>query len=170
VGNEPFAVLLGDDIVYSDVPALKQLMDVYENVGRTVLGVQPVPRQWTNRYGIVSPMKQQGKLYEVADLVEKPRPEDAPSELAILGRYIIEPEIFEILAGTVPGAGGEIQLTDALKELARRKPMYAYHFDGKRYDVGDKHGYLEATVEFALRREDLAEDFRQYLKKIVATF
>jgi len=170
VGNEPFAVLLGDDIVYSDTPALKQLMNVYEDVGGTVLGVQPVPRQWTSRYGIVSPLNQRGSIYEVADLVEKPQPEDAPSELAIMGRYIIEPEIFEILAETAPGAGGEIQLTDALKELARRKPMYAYHFEGKRYDVGDKLGYLEASVEFALRNEELADDFRQYLKNIVATF
>lgn len=170
VGNEPFAVLLGDDIVHSPVPALKQLIDVYYNVKGTVLGVQPVPKQFTNRYGIVSPNKIAERLYEVADLVEKPHIDDAPSELAILGRYIIEPEIFGILANTIPGAGGEIQLTDALKELARRKTMYAYHFDGKRYDVGDKLGYLEATVEFALRRNDLAEGFQRYLKEIVAKF
>ena len=170
VGNEPFAVLLGDDIVCSTVPALKQLMDVYQQVGSTVLGVQQVPRQWTNRYGIVAPSTQQGKLYEVADLVEKPEPTEAPSELAILGRYIIEPEIFDILAGTAPGAGGEIQLTDALKELARGKTMYAYNFEGKRYDVGDKLGYLAATVEYALKRDDLAEEFKQYLKDLVAAF
>lgn len=170
IGNEPFAVLLGDDIVYGPVPALKQLMEIHEDVGSTVLGVQPVPRQWTNRYGIVAPRTQQGKLYEVADLVEKPQPENAPSELAILGRYIIEPEIFDILAKTEPGAGGEIQLTDALKELAKRKPMYAYNFDGKRYDVGDKQGYLEATVEFALRNDELYETFRQYIKSLAATF
>jgi UTP--glucose-1-phosphate uridylyltransferase len=170
VGNEPFAVLLGDDIVCNEVPCIKQLMSVYENVGGTVLGVQPVPRQWTSRYGIVSPKSGQGKLFEVEDLVEKPRPEDAPSELAILGRYIIEPEIFDILRETKAGTGGEIQLTDALKELARRKPMYAYHFEGKRYDVGDKLGYLEATIEFALKRDDLAEEFKTYLKGIAASF
>lgn len=170
VGNEPFAVLLGDDIVYNGKPCIGQLMDIYSKVGGSVLGVQPVPREWTSRYGIVSPRSGEGKLYEVADLVEKPAPQEAPSELAILGRYIIEPEIFGILRETQPGAGGEIQLTDALRELARRKPMYAYHFEGKRYDVGDKLGYLEATVEFALKREDLSPAFREYLKRIVAGF
>lgn len=170
VGNEPFAVLLGDDIVYNGVPCIGQLMDMYGKVGGSILGVQPVPREWTSRYGIVSPRSGKGKLYEVEDLVEKPDPQEAPSELAILGRYIIEPEIFEILRETQPGAGGEIQLTDALRELARRKPMYAYHFEGKRYDVGDKLGYLEATVEFALKREDLSPAFREYLKRIVAGF
>jgi UTP--glucose-1-phosphate uridylyltransferase len=170
VGNEPFAVLLGDDIVCNDVPCIKQLMSVYEAMGGTVLGVQPVPREWTSRYGIVSPKSRRGTLYEVDDLVEKPLPQDAPSELAILGRYVIEPEIFDILAVTKPGAGGEIQLTDALKELARQKPMYAYHFAGKRYDVGDKLGYLAATVEFALSRDDLAEEFKSYLKGIITTF
>jgi UTP--glucose-1-phosphate uridylyltransferase len=170
VGNEPFAVLLGDDIVDCDSPCIGQLMKVYEEVNSTVLGVQPVPREWTSRYGIVSYKAGQGKVYEVRDLVEKPKPEDAPSDLAILGRYIIEPEIFDILAETKPGAGGEIQLTDALKELARRKSMYAYHFEGKRYDVGDKLGYLEATIEFALKRSELAEDFKHYLKNIVSTF
>ncbi|HBS60966.1 MAG TPA: UTP--glucose-1-phosphate uridylyltransferase [Firmicutes bacterium] len=170
VGNEPFAVLLGDDIVYNGKPCIGQLMDIYSEVGGSVLGVQPVPREWTSRYGIVSPRSGEGKLYEVADLVEKPAPQEAPSELAILGRYIIEPEIFGILRETQPGAGGEIQLTDALRELARRKPMYAYHFEGKRYDVGDKLGYLEATVEFALKRADLSPAFREYLKRIVASF
>ena len=170
VGNEPFAVLLGDDIVYNGKPCIGQLMDIYSEVGGSVLGVQPVPREWTSRYGIVSPRSGEGKLYEVADLVEKPDPQEAPSELAILGRYIIEPEIFGILRETQPGAGGEIQLTDALRELARRKPMYAYHFEGKRYDVGDKLGYLEATVEFALKRADLSPAFREYLKRIVAGF
>lgn len=170
VGNEPFAVLLGDDIVYNGKPCIGQLMDIYSKVGGSVLGVQPVPREWTSRYGIVSPRSGEGKLYEVEDLVEKPDPQEAPSELAILGRYIIEPEIFGILRETQPGAGGEIQLTDALRELARRKPMYAYHFEGKRYDVGDKLGYLEATVEFALKRADLSPAFREYLKRIVAGF
>jgi len=170
VGDEPFAVLLGDDIVYNGKPCIGQLMDIYSEVGGSVLGVQPVPREWTSRYGIVSPRSGEGKLYEVEDLVEKPAPQEAPSELAILGRYIIEPEIFGILRETQPGAGGEIQLTDALRELARRKPMYAYHFEGKRYDVGDKLGYLEATVEFALKRADLSPAFREYLKRIVASF
>lgn len=170
VGNEPFAVLLGDDIVHNGVPCIGQLMTIYGDVGGTVLGVQPVPRDWTSRYGIVAPKSGEGKLYEVDDLVEKPKPEEAPSELAILGRYVIEPEIFDILAETKAGAGGEIQLTDALKELARRKPMYAYHFEGKRYDVGDKLGYLAATIEFALQREDLSEAFREYLKEVVSAF
>lgn len=167
VGKEPFAVLLGDDIVRSEKPCIRQLMEVYEDLGHTVLGVQPVLRNHTNRYGIIMPRLMQGKLYEVEDLVEKPQPAKAPSDLAILGRYIIQPEIFDILETTKPGAGGEIQLTDALRELCRRQPMYALHFTGVRYDVGDKLGYLQATVDFALEREELSTEFRKYLQRAV---
>lgn len=167
VGDEPFAVLLGDDIVRSEKPCIGQLMDIHKDVECTVLGVQPVLRSRTNRYGIISPRYLQGKLYEVKDLVEKPLPDEAPSDLAILGRYIIQPEIFNILEMTKPGAGGEIQLTDALRELCRQQAMYAYHFTGVRYDVGDKLGYLQATVDFALEREELALEFRSFLRRSV---
>lgn len=169
VGNEPFAVLLGDDIVYSKEPCLGQLMQYHERLGGTILGVQPVPGEHTGRYGIVAVEKMQDKLYKVRDLVEKPPPGQAPSDLAIMGRYIIPPGIFDILANTKAGAGGEIQLTDALRELSKSQPIYAYHFDGARYDVGDKLGYLQATVEFALRNEDLAPAFGTYLKQIAGT-
>jgi UTP--glucose-1-phosphate uridylyltransferase len=167
VGNEPFAVLLGDDIVRGEKPCIGQLLDVYKDIGCTILGVQPVLRHCTNRYGIIAPRHIDGRLYKVEDLIEKPQPAEAPSELAILGRYIIQPEIFDILERTNPGAGGEIQLTDALRELCRRQAMYAYHFTGVRYDVGDKLGYLQATVDFALEREDLAVEFRNFLQKSV---
>lgn len=165
VGNEPFAVLLGDDIVYTEgKPALKQLMDVYDKKKVSVLGVQSVKHEDVSKYGIVSGEKIGDRLYTVEDLVEKPTPEDAPTDVAILGRYIITPEIFNILEHTGRGAGGEIQLTDALKELAGQEAMFAYDFEGKRYDVGNKQGFLEATVEFALRRDDLKDEFAQYLK------
>jgi UTP--glucose-1-phosphate uridylyltransferase len=167
VGNEPFAVMLGDDIVDCETPCIKQLMDIYENRQGTVLGVQEVAPLAVTNYGIVKPGKQNGSIYEVLDLVEKPKIAEAPSRLAILGRYIIEPGIFDILAGTNPGAGGEIQLTDALRELAFEKPMFAYIFQGKRYDVGDKLGYLKATVEYALKHEDLHDEFLAYLTTIV---
>lgn len=169
VGDEPFAVLLGDDIVYSKEPCLGQLIALHDELNATILGVQAVPREWTSRYGIVSAQGVRENLFKVSDLVEKPHPDAAPSDLAIMGRYIIQPEIFEILAHTEPGAGGEIQLTDALRELCGQQPMYAYHFSGIRYDVGDKLGYLQATVEFALRRKDLSQTFGDYLKQIVAT-
>ncbi len=167
IGNEPFAVLLGDDIVHSDKPCLKQLMEAYEEYKTSVLGVQTVADQDVCKYGIIDGMHIEGRIYKVKGLVEKPSAEDAPSNIAILGRYIINPAIFDILEHTKPGKGGEIQLTDALKELARREAMYAYNFEGRRYDVGDKQGFLEATVEFALRREDLKEEFLKYLMKVV---
>lgn len=163
VGNEPFAVLLGDDIVDSSVPCLKQLMDVYEDCQSTVLGVQKVPENKVSSYGIIKPREVKHNLWQAVDLIEKPSMEEAPSQLAVLGRYIIEPEIFELLEKTPPGRGGEIQLTDALKVLAVKKAIYAYRFSGRRYDVGDKEGFLEATVEFALKRPDLRERFLQYL-------
>ena len=163
VGDEPFAVMLGDDIVDATVPCLKQLIEVYEDCGGSVLGVQEVPRRQVCRYGIVKPQSMKERLWKALDLVEKPKVEEAPSRLAVLGRYVIEPEIFEILATTPPGAGGEIQLTDALRTLGKTKPIYAYQFEGRRYDIGDKQGFLEATVEFALKRPDLREGFLKYL-------
>ena len=163
VGNEPFAVLLGDDIIDSSIPCLKQLMDVYDDCQGSVLGVQQVPKAKVSSYGIVQPDPYNDNIWRAVDLVEKPSIEEAPSSLAVLGRYIIEPEIFELLATTQPGRGGEIQLTDALRRLAVEKPVYAYNFAGRRYDVGDKQGYLEATVEFALKRPDLREPFIRYL-------
>lgn len=166
IGNEPFAVMLGDDVVYSEVPVVKQLMTVYDKHPGTILGVQAVPTDQTNKYGIVRcKSKMEDGLCTVEDLVEKPK-SDPPSNIAILGRYIITPEIFEILEHTVPGAGGEIQLTDALRMLAKRQTMYAYEFEGKRYDVGDRMGFLKATVEFALRRPDLNKEFSEYLKEL----
>ncbi|WP_031514113.1 UTP--glucose-1-phosphate uridylyltransferase GalU [Desulfofalx alkaliphila] len=168
IGNEPFAVLLGDDIVYADKPCLKQMIEVYQEYKTTVLGVQEVPEEDVNKYGIVDGKHIEGKVYKVKDLIEKPAIKDAPSNVAILGRYIINSAIFDILEHTQPGKGGEIQLTDALKELARQEAVYAYSFEGRRYDVGDKQGFLEATVEHALRREDLREGFLEYLRKIIA--
>jgi len=168
VGNEPFAVMLGDDVVYNDeVPCLKQMIDVYDKYQMSVLGVQTVKDEDVCKYGIVDGDKVEDRVYTVKDLVEKPAVNEAPSNVAILGRYIINPGIFDILAETKPGKGGEIQLTDALKELALKEDMYAYDFIGKRYDVGNKQGFLEATVETALRRSDLRDEFLEYLVKIV---
>lgn len=167
VGNEPFAVLLGDDVVDAEVPCLKQLIDIYDRYNNTVLGVQQVAYEDVNKYGVVAGKLLDERIYMVEDLVEKPSQEQAPSNVAILGRYIITPEIFEILAETAPGAGGEIQLTDALKKLSKQKQLLAYEFSGRRYDVGDKLGFLEATVEMALKREDLREDFLTYLERIL---
>jgi UTP--glucose-1-phosphate uridylyltransferase len=166
IGNEPFAVLLGDDIVHSNKPCLKQMIEAYDEYKTSVLGVQEVARKDVYKYGIVDGKHIDGRVYSVKGLVEKPNVGDAPSNVAILGRYIINPSIFEILEHTQPGKGGEIQLTDALKELAQKEVMYAYNFEGRRYDVGDKQGFLEATVEFALRRGDLREGFLKYLLKI----
>lgn len=168
VGNEPFAVLLGDDVVYNeDKPCLKQLIDVYNEKGGSVLGVQTVAHENICKYGCVDGDKIGDRIYTVNDMIEKPKPEDAPTDVAVLGRYVITPEIFEKLENTKPGAGGEIQLTDALKALAKEQPMFAYDFEGRRYDVGDRLGFLEATVEYALRREDLKDDFMAYLKTVI---
>ncbi|MBN2286433.1 MAG: UTP--glucose-1-phosphate uridylyltransferase GalU [Tissierellales bacterium] len=165
IKDEPFAVLLGDDVVYSEKPCILQLMEEYEKHERSIVGVQRVAWEDVNKYGIVNGRQVEDKLYSVEDLIEKPEKEKAPSNIAILGRYIINPGIFEILGNTKPGAGGEIQLTDALKELALREKMYAYIFDGKRYDVGYKLGFLKATVEYALRMDDIKEEFKAYLKE-----
>ncbi len=166
VGNEPFAVLLGDDVVDSQIPCLKQLMQVFDCYNSTILGVQQVAWEDVNKYGIVSGEMIEDKIHKVKTLFEKPDQEIAPSNVAILGRYIITPDIFPILERTEPGAGLEIQLTDALKELARHKAVYAYEFTGCRYDVGDKLGFLKATVEMALKRPDLHSAFSQYLKSL----
>jgi UTP--glucose-1-phosphate uridylyltransferase len=167
VGNEPFAVMLGDDIVDSEEPCLKQLINAYEKYNSTILGVQEVKKENVNKYGIVKGGQISANTYKVEDLIEKPRVEEAPSNVAILGRYIITPEIFNILENTKPGKGGEIQLTDALKTLIGKEDMYAYIFEGRRHDVGDKLGFLQATVEYALKREDLKEEFGEYLKTII---
>jgi len=167
VGNEPFAVLLGDDVVDAEVPVLKQMIEQFERYNCTIIGVQEVPEEDVHKYGIVSGTFIEDRLYKVNDLIEKPRREEAPSNIAVLGRYIITPRIFEILEHTPPGKGGEIQLTDALKTLLNYEAIYAYNFIGKRYDVGDKLGYLMATVEYALKREDLREPFKRYLITIV---
>ncbi|MBE6084197.1 MAG: UTP--glucose-1-phosphate uridylyltransferase GalU [Selenomonas ruminantium] len=169
MGNEPFAVLLGDDVVYNPAkPALAQLIDIYEATGGSVLGCQNVPQEKVSAYGIVAGTQtDNSRLMRVADMVEKPAVEEAPSRMAVLGRYIIKPQIFDILEKTQPGKGGEIQLTDALKVLARQDAVYAYDFEGQRYDVGDKLGFLKATVEFALRREDLGASFQSYLKELI---
>jgi len=169
MGDEPFAVLLGDDVVYHpEWPALRQLMDVYEGTGGSVLGCQEVPLEDVSAYGIVAGDKTDDpRLMRVRDMIEKPTQEEAPSRMAVLGRYIIKPAIFDILASTKPGKGGEIQLTDALKVLAQQDEVYAYNFRGQRYDVGNKLGFLKATVEFALRRPDLGAPFRAYLKDMV---
>lgn len=171
VGHEPFAVLLGDDVVYHpERSALGQLIDVYEETCGSVLGCQVVSDEQVSSYGIVAgETLENPRLMRVSDMVEKPSLEEAPSRMAVLGRYIISPEIFSILGETKPGKGGEIQLTDALKVLAQREAVYAYDFKGKRYDLGDKLGFLQATVEFALRRADLGADFKAYLKALVKT-
>jgi UTP--glucose-1-phosphate uridylyltransferase len=167
IGKEPFAVMLGDDIVDSEKPCLRQLIEAYNEYKTTILGVQEIPETDVSKYGIVEGKHIEDRVYKVRGLVEKPSLEDAPSNIAILGRYVITSSIFDILEHTEPGKGGEIQLTDALKELAQREAMYAYIFDGRRYDVGDKQGFLQATVEYALKREDLREEFLQYLLRTV---
>lgn len=169
VGNEPFAVMLGDDVVDSQVPCLRQLIDCYNEYKTTILGVQKVPESEVSKYGIVDGFNIENRVYKVRNLVEKPSIEEAPSNIAILGRYIITPEIFNILENTPPGKGGEIQLTDALKTLISHEAMYAYDFEGRRYDVGDKFGFLQATVEFALKKPDLREPFLKYLSTLKET-
>ena len=170
MAEEPFAVLLGDDVVYNpDKPAMKQLITVYEEYGRSVLGCQKVPDEQVSSYGIVAGNKLDNhRILKVSDMVEKPAPAEAPSNMAVLGRYIITPAIFDILEHTKPGKGGEIQLTDALKVLAQQEAVFAYDFVGKRYDLGDKLGFLKAQVEFALRRDDLGSQFKEYLKELSA--
>ncbi len=170
VGNEPFAVLLGDDIIHSQKPVIKQMMEAYEKKETVILGCKTVAKKDVNKYGIVDYSQKDGDIYKVEDLIEKPALEDAPSELAILGRYIITPDIFKILEDTAPGKGGEIQLTDALKTLLDKRAVYGYDFEGKRYDVGNKMGFLKTTVELALAHEDLGAEFKKYLKELTKNF
>lgn len=173
MAGAPFAVLLGDDVVYADAnkgqqPALRQLIDIYDAYGGSVLGCQQVAPEKVSSYGIVAGKEiADSKLLKVSDMIEKPELSEAPSNIAVLGRYIISPTIFELLEHTAPGKGGEVQLTDALKQLALVEPVWAYCFEGKRYDVGDKLGFLKATVEFALRRPDLGGPFRSYLEELM---
>ena len=166
VGNEPFAVLLGDDVVVSKKPCLAQMIDVYNEYKTSVLGVQKVPHDVVNKYGIVNCRQVDDRVYKVRDLVEKPRVEDAPSDIAILGRYIITPTIFDYLETQDAGTGGEIQLTDALLRLAKDEAMYAYDFKGHRYDVGTKTGFLQANIEFALRNSETADEMKKYLAEL----
>jgi len=169
IGQEPFAVLLGDDIIVNNPSCLEQMLAVYEEVKAPIVAVQEVPQEEVDRYGIIDPLEIDGPLIQVKDLIEKPGPAEAPSNLAVIGRYILVPEIFPLLEEVKPGAGGEIQLTDALRLLARQDRVYAYRFQGKRYDIGDKLGFLQATVEFALARPDLAGPFREYLAGIISS-
>ncbi|WP_443789781.1 UTP--glucose-1-phosphate uridylyltransferase GalU [Dialister succinatiphilus] len=171
IDGEPFGVILGDDVVYNanGEPALRQLMDQYEKTGGTVIGCQVVRPEMVSSYGIVDGKPTDDpNLLKVKDMIEKPSMEEAPSRFAALGRYVITPDVFEVLEQTKPGKGGEIQLADALRVMARNGSVYAYNFTGKRYDTGNKLGYLKATVEFALRRPDLGPQFREYLKKLLA--
>ena len=168
IGDESFAILLGDDIVYSpEKPCLKQLIECFDEYQASVLGVQSIDRNNVDKYGIVDGINIDSKVCKVKGLIEKPSIEDAPSNTAILGRYIVTPKIFKILENTKPGKGNEIQLTDALIELSKQEAIYAYNFDGKRYDVGDKLGFLQATVEFALREPNLRDEFVEYLKNTI---
>jgi UTP--glucose-1-phosphate uridylyltransferase len=169
VGEEPFAVVLADDVIEAETPCLRQLLDIYNFFSAPVLAVMEVPRENISAYGCIDadPVTHNGshdRVYRIRDLVEKPKASDAPSNLAIIGRYVLTPDIFESLQSIDPGSGGEIQLTDAIRHLGHSRPVYAYRFEGTRYDAGDKLGFLKATVEYALRRHDLGGPFREYLK------
>jgi UTP--glucose-1-phosphate uridylyltransferase len=168
VGDEPFYVHLADDLVDSTTPCLRQMADVYAQRGGSVLGVEQVPRSDTDKYGIVATDEREGRLSRVRQIIEKPRPQNAPSTLAVVGRYLLSPTIFEKLEKTERGAGGEIQLTDAIADLLADEAVYAYEFEGKRYDCGSKLGYLQATVEFGLKHETLGAKFNEYLSGLVA--
>jgi UTP--glucose-1-phosphate uridylyltransferase len=164
VGGEPFGVFLGDDIIVSETPCMRQLLDVYARHDGPVVAVMRIPREEIGRYGVIEAKPLGGNVYEVLDMVEKPAPEDAPSDLAIIGRYVLTPDLFPILAETSPDARGEIQLTNGLRTLRQKRPIYALEFEGRRYDTGDKLGFLKATVDFALARPDLRDEFRAHLK------
>ena len=166
IGNEPFAVLLGDDIVESDNPAIKQLMEQYESTGKSVIGVQTVPETETHRYGIIEPKSQDERLYEVNRFVEKPDQGTAPSNLAIMGRYVLSPRIFDYLETQTEGSGGEIQLTDAIERLNKDDKVYAYDFEGQRYDVGEKIGFVKTTIEYALKDEEMRDEIIRYLQSL----
>jgi UTP--glucose-1-phosphate uridylyltransferase len=168
VGNEPFAVLLADDVIDAEVPCLKQMVQVFEQTQSSVLATQIIEGKMISSYGVLDVKPVDGpfgnRLFEIKNMVEKPKAEEAPSNLAIIGRYILTPAIFDCLANTTTGSGGELQLTDGMRNLLQKEKMYAYVYDGRRHDTGDKLGFLKATVEFALKREDLGEPFREYLK------
>ena len=168
VGDEPFAVILPDDVIDAPVPCLKQMVQIYNQTGCSVLATQVVEGQGISAYGVLDakPVAGNNRLFEVRDLIEKPKFEQAPSNLAIIGRYILTPAIFEMLRGIEPGSGGELQLTDGLRALLKKEKIYGFTFEGKRHDAGDKLGFLKATVEFALKRNDLGKEFREYLKKL----
>ncbi|MGA8762165.1 MAG: UTP--glucose-1-phosphate uridylyltransferase GalU, partial [Candidatus Sulfotelmatobacter sp.] len=169
IGNEPFAVLLADDVIDAKVPCLRQLIDVFDQKQCSVLATQVIEGPAISSYGVLKAREvpgSKGRLYEVLDLVEKPKPQDAPSNLAVIGRYVLTPAVFETLSGITPGAGGELQLTDGLRHLLKKEKMYACVYEGRRHDAGDKLGFLKATVEFALKREDLGKPFREYLKSL----
>ncbi|USK63489.1 UTP--glucose-1-phosphate uridylyltransferase GalU [Peribacillus frigoritolerans] len=167
IGDEPFAVLLGDDIVQSETPCLKQLINQYEGKNSSIIGVQTVPKEETNRYGIIDPAFKDGRLYQVENFVEKPALGTAPSNLAIMGRYILTPEIFSMLDQQEAGAGGEIQLTDAIQQLNQKQQVFAYDFEGKRFDVGEKLGYVKTTLEFALKNEEIKDELVEFLEQMV---
>jgi UTP--glucose-1-phosphate uridylyltransferase len=168
VGNEPFAAVLSDDIIASQKPCIRQLVDVYEQHGASVLALMEVPKEQISAYGVVDaePVAGNDRLFKIRNMVEKPKAADAPSNLAIIGRYVLTPETFGCIESIEPGSGGEIQLTDGLKHMLRDRPIYGLKFEGKRFDAGDKLGFLKATVEFALERQDLGPAFREYLKTL----
>lgn len=164
VGDEPFAVFLSDDVIDAKVPVMKQMVEVFKRYPYTILAVQRVPKSQAHHYGIIEAREIEPRVYKVIDMVEKPHPQDAPSNLAIIGRYILTPDVFGVMEDTKPGKGGEIQLTDGLKLLSKRQPVYAYEFEGDRYDAGDKLGFLKANVCFALKDSNIKKEFRSFLK------
>lgn len=167
VGNEPFAVLLADDLIDAEVPCTRQLLDVFEEKGESVVALMEVPPEEVNRYGVIDGPQIQPRLYEIGSMVEKPSAKDAPSRLAIIGRYVLRPEVFPLLEKVPPGRGGEIQLTDGLQGLVRERKVYGFRFNGDRYDVGDKFGFVRANVAYALKRPELCEQMREYLRSVV---
>ena len=167
VGDEPFAVLLSDDLIEAPVPCLRQLMEIFAEKGESVLALRRVPEDQVRRYGIVQGKQLTKGLYEVENMMEKPQPHETPSRLAIIGRYILRPEIFSLLENVTPGKGGEIQLTDGISQLARQRKVYGYEFEGEHYDIGDKFGFVRATVAYALKRPELKEQTREYLQAVI---
>jgi UTP--glucose-1-phosphate uridylyltransferase len=167
IGDEPFAVLLGDDIVQSDTPCVRQLINQYEQTGSSIIGVQKVPHNETHRYGVIDPSTIEGRRYQVSNFVEKPKQGTAPSNLAIMGRYVLTPEIFEFLENQETGAGGEIQLTDAIQKLNEMQRVYAYDFEGNRFDVGEKLGFVKTTIEFALQHDELRSDVLKIMGELL---
>lgn len=170
IGNEPFAVLLGDDIVQAEKPCLQQMMELYEEHQQSIIGVQPVPNEEVQRYGIVGAEQIQERLYNVRNLIEKPSKEQAPSNLAIMGRYILTPKIFDILNDQDIGSGGEVQLTDAIFKLIQDETVYAYDFEGKRHDVGEKLGFIKTTIEFALQRKDIQAELIEHFENVLESY